>query len=256
MALGLFAYSQVGGIQKNSAIITSNSLPGVYLLGQVQNGIQKEFALVLQSVYSTDRAEIDRMAGEIKESRTLNAARRETYQKLITSDRQRALFDALMAARNIYVDSYDAVLQISASHTSQSHQQAIDLVNRNVKPAEQKYLEAAANLVAGNQAVAEEDGKNVQEAVGGARTGVLAGLGAALLAAVCISLFIVRSITRPLAGAVELVGHVARGDLTRTVEVTSNDEIGAMLAAMNGMLANLRKTVSEVTSAAINVASG
>jgi methyl-accepting chemotaxis protein len=69
---------------------------------------------------------------------------------------------------------------------------------------------------------------------------VVAGLLVALIIAASVSVLVVRSITRPLAVAVQLVNQVAEGDLSRNVEVTSSDEVGKLLGAMNSMVTNLR----------------
>jgi len=66
-ALGLFAYFQLGGIEKSSAAIAANALPGVHLIGQVQNGIQKEFGLVLMALSSTDPTAIARFEAGIED---------------------------------------------------------------------------------------------------------------------------------------------------------------------------------------------
>jgi methyl-accepting chemotaxis protein len=256
MTLGIFAYSRVGAIERSSSQIAANSLPSVYLVGQIQNGIQLEFGLLLQHVGSTDKNEMERLETQIQESRTRNADRRREYKKLITDEKEGGLFETLMTSRNAYGAAFDETLKISRIGTSESNKQAMDLVNKEVKPLERKYLEDAENLVAANRSAAEENSQKVQNAVNSARTGVLGGNAVSLLIAICVSMFIVRSINGPLRIAAGLINQVAQGDLTHTVEETSTDELGQMLTAMNGMVANLRNTVSEVTTASGNVASG
>lgn len=158
-----------------------------------------------------------------------------------------------------------------------------------------KYVEAADKMVAFSHDQAAEATRSIEGAVGSARFGMLTGIGSALLIAICISPFVVRSITRPLAMAVGLVDQIAQGDLSHKVEATSTDELGRMLTAMNGMvnnlngaahvaasiaegdltvqakalsekdvlgqaltkmLQNLRKTISDVSAASVNVAGG
>lgn len=79
-ALGVFAWSRVAAIENNATRITSNSLPGVYLVGQIQNGIRKEFGLLLQYLNSANKDEPDRIEAQIKESRAVNAGRRAEYK--------------------------------------------------------------------------------------------------------------------------------------------------------------------------------
>jgi CHASE3 domain sensor protein len=41
IVLGLFAYGRMGAIEQSSRQISANSLPSVYLVGQVENGDRK-----------------------------------------------------------------------------------------------------------------------------------------------------------------------------------------------------------------------
>jgi len=71
-----------------------------------------------------------------------------------------------------------------------------------------------------------------------------------------MSLWIIRSITRPLNEAVAVSNRLAAGDLMVAVEVTSKDEIGQLLGAMKNMVDKLKTVVADVKTAADNVASG
>ncbi|MDQ8203875.1 methyl-accepting chemotaxis protein [Pelagicoccus sp. SDUM812003] len=82
--------------------------------------------------------------------------------------------------------------------------------------------------------------------------GVVVSIGIGIFVAVLIT----RMVTRPLSKAMDLVTKVADGDLTQSVTVDSNDEIGKMVTSLNSMVIALRNVVGEVTNAADNVASG
>ena len=240
LALGIFAYGQLGGIEKNSTAIAANSLPGVYLIGQVENGIQKEFILALQHTAATDKSAMDRAQADISASRTRNGGLRADYRKVISTDKERDLFEALVAARNNYVAEADRVLELSRAGTAQSKKQAAALIEERLRGSEKQYLEAASNLVAANKAVADTLSQRIEDAVKSARAGVLIGAGSALAAAICIAWFIIRSITEPLAAARRLAGKVAEGDLTEKADIDSRDEVGQVAAAMNRMVDNLQ----------------
>jgi len=78
----------------------------------------------------------------------------------------------------------------------------------------------------------------------------------ALLLGVGVSVFITRLITRPIIEAMGMIKKTADGDLTTTMEVKSQDEVGQMIGFLNQMVSNLRNVVAEITQAANNVASG
>ena len=71
-------------------------------------------------------------------------------------------------------------------------------------------------------------------------------LGLAISAVV--GLFITRSITRPVAKAVSFTQNIAGGNLTKQLDISQKDEIGAMAAALNTMVAQLRAMISEIVN--------
>ncbi|MEK8034086.1 methyl-accepting chemotaxis protein, partial [Ideonella sp. DXS29W] len=62
-----------------------------------------------------------------------------------------------------------------------------------------------------------------------------------------------RSITTPVARAVKVAERIAEGDLTSTVEITSQDEIGRLLQAIHGMQDRLRVLVGDIRSSADSI---
>jgi len=74
-----------------------------------------------------------------------------------------------------------------------------------------------------------------------------------LLIVLLILRWITNSLTQPIQTAVEAVEQVAAGNLTKTVEVISNDEIGQLLAAFQTMTQNLNSLISQVQQSGIQV---
>jgi methyl-accepting chemotaxis protein-1 (serine sensor receptor) len=69
-----------------------------------------------------------------------------------------------------------------------------------------------------------------------------------LLAGIAIGAWLITSITRALAEALRVANSVAAGDLTETVRIRSNDEIGQLLTALQKMNDGLVGIVTEVRS--------
>jgi methyl-accepting chemotaxis protein len=82
----------------------------------------------------------------------------------------------------------------------------------------------------------------------------LTGLG--LVLGVVLCWLVTRSITRPIAKAVQIAETVAAGDLGSRIEVTSRDETGQLLAALKRMNASLVEIVSQVRNASDSIATG
>jgi methyl-accepting chemotaxis protein len=77
-----------------------------------------------------------------------------------------------------------------------------------------------------------------------------------LLIAVGAALYISIAVSKGLNRASDAVRSVADGDLTRTVDITTRDEIGDLLGHVNVMIERLRGVVSDAISASENVSAG
>jgi len=247
-ALGIFAYSRIGIINASSNDVSGNSLPSVYIIGQLHSNIERLMSVVMQHAVSNDKQEMEDRDAEIRDIRARNSEWMAKYEKLFSNDEDRRLFSEIVAAREAFWKMGEEVLRVSRIGTDAANKQAIAMVYKDLRPLHAKYLETAQKEIVFNQDLAAEAVKSIDGAVASARSGILYGLIAAVLIAACISFFVVQSITRPLDAAVALVNQVAAGDLTHTTEIDSTDEVGQMLKSMNGMVENLK--------AAANVAVG
>ena len=80
---------------------------------------------------------------------------------------------------------------------------------------------------------------------------------ASLAAAVFLTYFLMRSITKPLYEMVQVVERISGGDLTVEIKASGNDEIGSLVRSFSSMVQKLRETFSgiENTSRQVYVAS-
>jgi methyl-accepting chemotaxis protein len=84
--------------------------------------------------------------------------------------------------------------------------------------------------------------------------GLLVG-GISLALLVGISYWILISVMRPLSQAVGVANQLAEGDLSMKIEVSSKDEMGQLLSAIQAMVTKLSQIISEVRSASDNLSS-
>jgi methyl-accepting chemotaxis protein len=250
LALGVFAYQRVGIIDANASVVVKESLPGVQAMGQIQNGVHKYYGMLARHAAATDKNEMARVESEMTTEAASNAKILESYSKMVNDDKERDLLAALNASRAAFRAKASELLAVSRLATAESSKRALEMLTKQVGPAYAKYAEDADKLGAYNEAAAKTASDSIESAVSAARTGIIIGLGIAILLAIAISVFVVRSITRPLGEAVGLVGKVATGDLTAKVNVRSTDELGEMMNAMNAMVDNLQNTANVAASIA------
>ncbi len=104
--------------------------------------------------------------------------------------------------------------------------------------------------------LSEIDLAEVEEPVVDTRNKIIAtGLVILLVSIIIFLFFINRSIINPIKSLRELVGAVAKGDLTRSVAVKSYDEIGEMISLNNDMTKSLGDIVETVIRSSSDIAS-
>ena len=71
-----------------------------------------------------------------------------------------------------------------------------------------------------------------------------------------LALFLAKAISKPLREAVAISNKMAEGDLSVTIEATSKDETGQLLASLSTLVTKLSEVMTEVKAASDNVAAG
>jgi methyl-accepting chemotaxis protein len=243
LALVIFAYARVSRIDKDVSTITQNHLPGMYLVGQLEVNTWANYSSVVRFAAAKDRQEMAETERQIQESRDANTKVISELEKTIVTEKGKALLENLRQRRAPFSAALEDVLRLKKESKDRESQAVLD---GPLKQAFAAYMEASKEVAAYKKSASEEGGRDVEASVGAAQTGIWVALGLALAIGIGIAAKITRGITGPLAVAMRLVDTIAQGDLTEKAKVDSGDEVGQMVAAMNGMVDNLEKTMREV----------
>ncbi len=183
---------------------------------------------------------VDEASNTINEIDTLWKAYLVTY----LTPEEKTLADTFDANRMIY--GRTGFLPAVAALHAHDFQQASELLQGPLTesfPAVQTSMEALSQLqmdVAKNQFQVSQTRYAVVRNVS-----IVAIIFGVLLAGL-IGYWLISTISRSLQEALRLAESVAAGDLTQTVEVRSNDEIGQLLQALKNMNASLVTIVGQV----------
>lgn len=106
------------------------------------------------------------------------------------------------------------------------------------------------NLIEENSKTARENMDQADEDNSKIELIMVIGTLIGIVVSIIFGLIILRSITRPLAEMVQRVGDIAQGegDLTRRVEVSSNDELGDMAIRLNQFIEKIHDIVVNIAS--------
>ncbi len=182
-------------------------------------------------------AEIEKLNVDIQQQATQVRAR------LAKSAADLAAFDipttAMVAAFDKGIVSVLKTVAIAAEAGTIKATNASLTTGRDAAGELTKTLEEYAHFV---EKAAGQAAATAAEAAAFAKQLLLGILGLSLLIAIVAATWIALSISRGLASAVGLANAVAIGDLSQTISVNSNDEVGDLVTALNTMTANLNAT--------------
>ena len=131
---------------------------------------------------------------------------------------------------------------------------ATRLLMEKVHPAQKAWMLATGELAELEYALSDRAAAEAAASYAKARTMLLALVLAALVSGALAAWLITRSITRPLAQAVQVARTVAAGDLGMQFAVDRHDETGQLLQALKAMNDSLRRVVGQVRASSDSIA--
>jgi methyl-accepting chemotaxis protein len=240
--LGLTMLSRVSASTEELA---ANRIPNISVTNDVQVEVN-DIAVALRNMMLNANP-----ADRQKQREDILASRRTAQEKLAQLGKQlrqadtQAIHARMNAAHDKYVQGQDDLLGYIESGDDAG---ARAYLNGTLRPRLAELKQAINEQVALQQKLARATADTAREIDASTRRLIVLLSLASLAVAAFVATWITRSITRPLARAVEVANTVAAGDLTSRIEVTSRDETGMLLQALKTMNENLVRTVSVVRS--------
>lgn len=190
--------------------------------------------------------------GQLAQSRGDALKRLGDYSALISSPEEQQLYDTVNADMNSYFDGSKGLLDLSRQNQME---QARALLNGPSKVVFDRLSTNLSRLVQVNNDGAIAASAEGDRVYASARVAIVSVLIVALLLGLFMAWFVSRIISRPLKQAAEMAQRLADGDLTAHLDVTSRDETGQLVGAMQNMVGKLSRIIGEVRHAADGLAS-
>ncbi len=190
----------------------------------------------------TDPAELLKQEARQNEQRKTITETIDKLDEMIASPEGKKLMAKIQEARTGYVavlDKYKGMIQRNERDA------ATKLLYGEFRPATDAYMGAIRGLIDFQDELMTQAGKDAEAAYVSTRNILLILTVIAILAAIGITLFIVRSITRPLAQTVDAANKMAAGDLNFSLQSTAKDEVGEVLRAVASVQASIKALVAD-----------
>ncbi|MDP1678611.1 MAG: methyl-accepting chemotaxis protein [Candidatus Nitrotoga sp.] len=252
IAISALAISRLSQQNEMLNLIVNDRYSKMAMVTEVKNE-STTIAISLRNMMLTDsRDDMQKQEGKILESKNKILENVEKLQKIVILPKGKELLQHVLDNRIKYVDGYKSLINLINEGKKDESRAFLTNVLRPILGAYQaslnKFNDFQIELV---QSAVKEAAENYNNA----RTMMLALVAIALALAAGIAFLVTRSITMPLSVALNVSNQLAEGDLTANIEVTSKDETGQLLAAMQNMVSKLSQVVTEVRSASDSLSS-
>jgi methyl-accepting chemotaxis protein len=244
----------VAYMKLNDMVATTDSL--VARAGRMEKAAELEKGVLFQvraekNAILVPEGDMDRFLADIDKVRGSTLKLKDEIQSAASEQGKRLIenFASTYAKMNLVQDE---TLKLAKTDKAKAAERSMTVVRQAVgesMEAADAYIGYAKKVMAEQAEQAKEEGRSATVMLASL---VIASLVVGLGAAIWISF----SIGRALGRAVGLAGAVADGDLSQTIPVASNDEIGDLVKSLNVMVEKLRQIVSEALTAAQNVSAG
>ncbi len=227
--MGLFAVRNMRAINANTVDIATNWLPSVRVLGDLRAGVITYRNVIREHMLSVtleEKLAMEKTLATVIES---NSKIRATYELMITSQEERALYNEWVRLWESYKKGTEEVMALSRKAAGQAPHEAHEL---NTKTVNKIGLEADAVLkkdIDLNNAGADKAAKDAADSYTDALMMLALILGAAVLIGIVVSYYLVRDVSSGIASIVIPMQALGQGDLSADVpHQGETTEIGAM----------------------------
>ena len=227
--MGLLAVKNMRAMNASTVDITANWLPSVRTLGDLRAGVITYRNVIREHMLSETLDE--KLAQEKTLAMVVESIikARKSYEAMITSPEERALFNQWAATWGRYQQGTEQVMELSRNSAGKTPHDAHEL---NVKTVNKIGLEADEILrkdIELNNTGADKAGQDAADNYSAAFMMLAAILGVALIVGSGVSFYLVRDVSAGIASIVTPMQALGRGDLTAEVpHQGEKTEIGAM----------------------------
>jgi methyl-accepting chemotaxis protein len=251
VAIAVVGRIALGNVGDELRLFAEDRLVKVSDVRDIKEGVAEIGQQARNIALLSDDARRGTEARAIEAQRKRIVERLERLQKMITTDKGKAILARLVTARGSYNEAVDqAVAAGLAGQAAAARDQLINVV----APRQKAYFEVLDELIAYQTALMDDAKKATEADVEHAGRLMLAIAFVAAVVGALWAWWVSRSITQPLSGAVDATRKIAAGTLDVPIDTRGRDEVGELLQSLDAMQTSLRSIVTRVRASVESVA--
>jgi len=241
--IGVLGLSSLATVNEALRTVYEDRLIAVGQLDSVIRGINRNQLNIAKAI-SGDPANIPKLLDEVEKTKAEVTKTWDEYSATYMTADEKQLATKFSTARKIFVEQ--GLNKAIEALRAQNIPAATELLQGKMDQLYQEARLPMSDLIKLQLQVGKQEYEASQAKYGSVRMMSIGMILLGLAAGIGVGIWLVKSISEPLNYAVEIAQSIAGGDLTRQVEVETDNETGQLLAALKEMNASLVNTVSEV----------
>ena len=244
-ALAAYTIDRLGAIRKQATDITTDSMPGLIVITEIDSLIRESGSLALMRSASMAAAEVKQIDDQIDGDRRKVDELLKQYEPTILEADDRQLFDALRRDLPLASAADRAGRDAgSGSNEALHHQLAV---------AQEKLAADVAAEVDYNKRALQKDAREVLDEVQGSRSATILALLIAIAIAGGSAFLLTRAITRPLSAVVDSMEVMRKGDFSSRLDLKRKDEFGTLATGLNRLADDLTSLIGDIQRTGIQI---
>jgi methyl-accepting chemotaxis protein len=233
--LGLFSLRQMSNINDMSTEITTNWLPSVRFVEEMNTNTSDYRLAEYKHIISQNAEEMVAVEKELDEIMALFRKNEAAYLKLTSTPEEQAIYDEFKRKYDAYLVIHDQLILLSRTNQDK---EALALITGDSRRLFNDANDLLFKLVEINTKGAEAASEQGDAMYASSQAWIIAAIIITILLGIGIAILIIRELMRQLGGepalVTDLANKIAAGDLSSQIDLKTNDSISVM-AAMKHM---------------------
>ncbi|WP_404302943.1 methyl-accepting chemotaxis protein [Alicycliphilus denitrificans] len=249
--IGVVSLLQAAVVHKDFRDVVHDKYPKVEKLNISKDLLAGNEVALFSMLVNQDAASIEQRIATIHATRKHIAEHLDEMQAQIRPEAGKAALERFRGPRTQYIALQNRFIDaVKAGHTDEAR----TILLNEIPAVRTTDYEALAGLIKSQKNLMDASVENAASAVNSLQWTVGAATALALAAALAMGLWTIRSITRPVAQAVNIAHAVAAGELTHPIDTSGSDEAAKLLQALKRMQEGLTNVVDKVRTGSEGVA--
>ncbi len=250
--VGFIGMISMGSMNTNINHIYNNDLKGVSDIDNINSNLLQTKSDILMLIDENSRSNLKQNENDIANLQSMNDVLISDYKKIITTSfdtEQLTQFTKFEQLIGEYRAAKDELIQ----QVDAGHYENVSILYTSLSNITINMFSILHNEVKLTTDMATGEYKNSQAAYSRAFTQIIIITVIGLLVAIALGLFISITISSKIKKVLIVAEALGENDLSKTIDMNCNDEIGILAKALNKALKNLKTLIGEISESATKI---